>query len=134
MPKEIKITPVEPLIITNSATGVKRKAVFNTHSLLILSETYGDLLTLQKEYKNKPFQYASMLLFSAMKAAGEDVEEAEVEGLVLGGGISLVNAITVEAYENFEGLVDDDEVKKKLTLIMARQMKGQTRDHKKKKK
>lgn len=126
MAKEINVAPVEPLIINNTATGVKRKAVFNTHSLLIFSETYGDLLIIQKKYKNKPFQLAGMLLCSAMKAAGEDVELAEVEALVLGGGMNLVYAVLEEAYSNFDGLVDDEDVKKKLSRILARQKQRTT--------
>lgn len=119
MRNTIKVKPIYPLRI-EFADGVVKEAIFGVETFMLLSSEYGDLTQLVEKYETQPYTLAAMILHCGMKVIDFSVEYEEAQGIILGGGMDMVNAVLGKAIESHE--IDEEELKKKIQKEVQRLM------------
>lgn len=128
MAKKFAVTPIEPLIL-EFPDGKTMEAIFTIDTMMMISEEFGDLTIISQEYKHKPYDLATKLLYCGLITMGNEITYDEVQAIVIGGGLPLLAVIFESVAETFEGIdgFEDltsldasklEEIKKKAMAMM----------------
>ncbi|SHF13444.1 hypothetical protein SAMN02745784_02918 [Tissierella praeacuta DSM 18095] len=119
--KKFAVKPIEPLRL-DFPDGKAIEAIFTVEAFILLSEEFGDLVTLANEEKSKPYDLAAKLLYCGMKVMNASSTYEEAKAIVIGGGLPLIEIIFENVMETFDGMdIDDLEVIKKKAEEMAKE-------------
>lgn len=126
--RKFAVTPVQPLVL-EFPNGDTMEAIFTIDTMMMISEKFGDLTIVSEEYKHKPYDLATKLLYCGLIVMGNEVTYEEVQAIVIGGGLPLLAVIFESVAETFEGLdnIEDlsaldmtklEDIKKKAMTMM----------------
>ena len=113
----ITVKPIEPLEI-EFADGTIKEAIFNTQAFILFTEEFGPLDTvMEEELKNKPYEFASKLLYCGLKIFDRSITLDEAKSIAIAGGEPLLVEIVRLMIDNFMVSADEDSKKKFLARV-----------------
>ena len=99
MAKRIVIRELEPLEIVFKDKVLT--CLLNNDALVLMDETYGDINELIKKEKDRPYDFASKLLYCGVKVNQTDFEYETAQRIVMSGGLSIIGELLENFMENF---------------------------------
>lgn len=113
----VTIKPIEPLEI-EFTDGTIKEAIFNTQAFILFTEEFGSLdQVMEEELKNKPYEFASKLLYCGLKIFDRTVTLDEAKSIAIAGGEPLLVEIVRLMIDNFMVSADEDSKKKFLARV-----------------
>lgn len=111
----VSIRPIEPLEM-EFADGTIKEALFNNEAFIIYTDEFGKIdEEVIEAMKDKPYDFASKMLYSGMKVLDKSITLDEAKTIMVGGGEVLAVEIANLMIDNFMA-VADEEFKKKFMM------------------
>lgn len=85
---------------------------FNNYAIITLTQEFGDMNKLFKEYENKPYDITAMLLYAGVKPNMTEFTLEEAKVIVASGGTMIIEEVTRLVVESLMILGGDDAKKK----------------------
>ena len=113
----VSVKPVEPLEI-EFADGTIKTAVFDIQAFILFTEEFGPLdEVMEEELKEKPYEFASKLLYCGLKKLDRSVTLEEAQSIAISGGEPLLAEIIRLMIDNFMNSADEESKKKFLLKV-----------------
>lgn len=113
----VTVKPIEPLEI-EFTDGTIKEAIFNTQAFILFTEEFGPLdQVMEEELKNKPYDFASKLLYCGLKIFDRSITLDEAKSIAIAGGEPLLVEIVRLMIDNFMVTADEDSKKKFLARV-----------------
>ena len=113
----VTVKPIEPLEI-EFTDGTIKEAIFNTQAFILFTEEFGPLdQVMEEELKNKPYDFASKLLYCGLKIFDRAITLEEAKSIAIAGGEPLLLEIIRLMIDNFMVSADEDSKKKFLARV-----------------
>lgn len=114
--KRIPFMPLETVTFECvSEDGTSTKDIdftFNNYAIMTLTQEFGGMNKLFKEYENKPYDITAMLLYAGVKPNMTDFTLDEARAVVASGGTVIIEEVTRLVVESLMILGGDDAKKK----------------------
>lgn len=123
--KRIPFMPLETVTFEmKSEDGETVKDIdftFNNYAILTLTQEFGDMNALFKEYETRPYDITAILLYSGVKPNMTEFTLEEARAIVASGGTVIIEEVTRLVIESLMILGGDDAKKK---FVMNLRMMG----------
>lgn len=108
MAKRFAIRELEPIEIVFRDETLT--CMLNNDALILMTEIFGDINELAKKEKDKPYDFASKILFCGIKIYHNDFEYETAQKIVMSGGLSLVAELLENFMENFMSNATEEQL------------------------
>lgn len=115
MKKRIPFMPLDTVTFemqNEEGSTVDIDFTFNNYAVITLTQEFGDMNKLFKEYETRPYDITAMLLYSGVKPNRTDFTLEEARGIVASGGTVIIEEVTKLVVESLMIMGGDDAKKK----------------------
>lgn len=110
MARKFVIQELEPIeIVFRNKTLT---CMLNNDALMLMDEEFGDIKKLAKEEKDKPYDFASKILYSGIKIYHKDFEYETAKRIIISGGLGLIAEVLENFMENFMSNATEEEMQR----------------------
>ena len=106
------IRDIEPLELEFKDGSVKH-VVFNNEAFILYTEEFGDIMKdMSQEMDDKPFDFATKILYCGLKITEPKTDYKEAQSLMLKGGWGLLIEVFLLLIDNFKSITNEETKKK----------------------